>query len=273
MFCSASRSSRWDSACLPFQYRAVPIAEYESSAADLRAQAQLVDESTDKLSEDMKAQQDALREDISQGGDEGKELASELAAALSDNEDKTAQLEELRAENERLDNIVEETLAKRREYASRDPRAGGKGAGRRNGYQDLLPGRFDDGPARLTTQVLDKAKELGVHVTFFTSHEANESEDEPEMLRREFAEGHAVANHTYSHQFAAMGNLYQKTEGLIEMIQKQDEWVYECHRLPYGDLPLPRRLGVGQGAARHRPDRGRQGSGLRVDRMVVRRVR
>ena len=64
-----------------FQYRAVPIAEYESSAADLRAQAQLVDESTDKLSEDMKAQQDALREDISQGGDEGKTLASELAAA------------------------------------------------------------------------------------------------------------------------------------------------------------------------------------------------
>lgn len=121
-----------------FQYRAVPIAEYESSAADLRAQAQLVDESTDKLSEDMKAQQDALREDISQGGDEGKTLASELAAALSDNEDKTAQLEELRAENERLDNIVEETLAKRREYASKDPRAGGKGAGRRNGYQDLL---------------------------------------------------------------------------------------------------------------------------------------
>ena len=35
-----------------FQYRAVPIAEYESSAADLRAQAQLVDESTDKLSEE-----------------------------------------------------------------------------------------------------------------------------------------------------------------------------------------------------------------------------
>ena len=56
-----------------FQYRAVPIAEYESSAGDLRAQAQLVDESTDKLSEDMKAQQDALREDISQGGDEGQD--------------------------------------------------------------------------------------------------------------------------------------------------------------------------------------------------------
>ena len=165
-----------------FQYRAVPIAEYESSAADLRAQAQLVDESTDKLSEDMK---------------------------------------------ERLDNIVEETLAKRREYASKIRELEEKVQAGETDIK-ICYWTFDDGPTRLTTQVLDKAKELGVHVTFFTSHEANESEDEPEMLRREFAEGHAVANHTYSHQFAAMGNLYQKTEGLIEMIQKQDEWVYEC---------------------------------------------
>ena len=161
-----------------FQYRAVPIAEYESSAADLRAQAQLVDESTDKLSEDMKAQQDALREDISQGGDEGKALASELAAALSDNEDKTAQLEELRAENERLDNIVEETLAKRREYASKIRELEEKVQAGETDIK-ICYWTFDDGPTRLTTQVLDKAKELGVHVTFFTSHEANESEDEP----------------------------------------------------------------------------------------------
>ena len=168
-----------------FQYRAVPIAEYESSAADLRAQAQLVDESTDKLSEDMKAQQDALREDISQGGDEGKTLASELAAALSDNEDKTAQLEELRAENERLDNIVEETLAKRREYASKIRELEKVQAGETD--IKICYWTFDDGPTRLTTQVLDKAKELGVHVTFFTSHEANESEDEPETANKRVA--------------------------------------------------------------------------------------
>ena len=150
-----------------FQYRAVPIAEYESSAADLRAQAQLVDESADKLSEDMKAQQDALRENISQGGDEGKALASELAAALSDNENKTAQLEELRAENERLDNIVEETLAKRREYASKIRELEEKVQAGETDIK-ICYWTFDDGPTRLTTQVLDKAKELGVHVTFFT---------------------------------------------------------------------------------------------------------
>lgn len=210
-----------------FQYRAVPTAEYESKAADLRAQAQLVGESADKLSEDMKARQDALREDVSQGGDEGKALAAELTGALSDNESKTAQLEELRAESTRLDNIMEETLAKRREYAAKIRELEEKVQAGETDIK-ICYWTFDDGPTIYTAQVLDTAKELGVHVTFFTSHEANESKDEAEMLRREFAEGHAVANHTYSHQFAALGNLYQNTDGLLEMINQQDEWVYEC---------------------------------------------
>ena len=220
------------------QYRAVPTAAYEASAADLLAQAQTVDESTGQIEQDMKARQDALREDVSQSGDEGKALAAELAGALTDNGNKTAQLEELRAESERLDNIMEETLAKRREYAGKIRELEEKVQA---GETDLriCYWTFDDGPTRLTSQVLDKAKELGVYVTFFTSNEANESDDEPEMLRREFAEGHAVANHTYSHQFAAMGNLYQNTDGLLEMIEKQDEWVYELSLIHISEPTRP----------------------------------
>ena len=65
-----------------------------------------------------------------------------------------------------------------------------------------------------------------------------------------------------------MGNLYQKTEGLIEMIQKQDEWVYECtgfhteiFRYPGGSAWAKALLGTD-------PTEGRR-SGLRVDRMVA----
>lgn len=209
------------------QYRAVPTTKYESDAAELRAQAQLINESTDKLYEDIAERQGALREDVSQGGDEGETLAAALAGALSTKEEKTAQLEALRAENERLDNIVEETLAKRREYAAKIRELEEKVQAGETDIK-ICYWTFDDGPTRLTSKVLDTAKELGVHVTFFTANEANESEDEPEMLRREFAEGHAVANHTYSHQFAQYGNLYRTTDGLLEMIEKQDEWVYEC---------------------------------------------
>ena len=209
------------------QYRTVPTDEYAAKASDLIDEAKAEDAKTAETQAELTAHQDALREDVSQGGTEGEELAASLAKVTEENEEKTAEVESLTAEVERLDNIVEETLAKRREYAAKIRELEEMV---QNGETDvkICYWTFDDGPTRLTTQVLDAAKELGVHVTFFTSNEANESDDEPEMLRREFAEGHSVANHTYSHQFAAMGNLYQTTDGLLEMIQKQDDWVYEC---------------------------------------------
>ena len=210
-----------------FQYRAVPTADYEANAAELRMQAQTVDAETEKLKADMAARQDALREDVTQGGEKGEALAAGLADALSEYDAKTAQLESLRAESERLDNIVEETLSKRREYAGKIRELEEKV---QSGETDvkICYWTFDDGPTRLTSQFLDAAKELGIHVTFFTSNEANESDNEPEMLRREIVEGHTVANHTYSHQFGPYGNLYRNTDDLLARIQEQDEWVYEC---------------------------------------------
>ena len=209
------------------QYRAVPTADYEAQAAELNAQTESVNAEAAQYESEMTEHQDALREDVSQGGSTGAELAAELSEVQSANEEKTAQLEDLKAEDERLDNIQEEALSKRREYAAKIRELEEKV---QNGETDIkiCYWTFDDGPTSLTSQFLDAAKELGIHVTFFTSNEANESKDEPEMLRREFAEGHSVGNHTYSHQFAQYGNLYQTVDGLLEMIEEQDEWVYEC---------------------------------------------
>jgi len=57
---------------------------------------------------------------------------------------------------------------------------------------------FDDGPdARFTPRILDILKEKGVHAGFFvTGLRANE---EPQILRRIFDEGHELGNHTYTH--------------------------------------------------------------------------
>ena len=209
------------------QFRSVPTEEYDAAAADLQTQTQQADAETAGFEADMAARQDALREDVSQGGEEGESLAAAMTEARTANEEKAARLEELRAENDRLDNIVEETLAKRHEYGLKIRELEEMVVNDETDIK-ICYWTFDDGPTRLTSQFLDQLKELDVHVTFFTSHEANESEDEPEMLRRELAEGHTVANHTYSHQFAALGNLYQTTDGLLEMIEKQDEWVYAC---------------------------------------------
>jgi cellulose synthase/poly-beta-1,6-N-acetylglucosamine synthase-like glycosyltransferase/peptidoglycan/xylan/chitin deacetylase (PgdA/CDA1 family) len=57
---------------------------------------------------------------------------------------------------------------------------------------------FDDGPdPRYTGEVLDILKSKNVPATFFIIGE--NAEQQPELLRRELAEGHEIGNHTYTH--------------------------------------------------------------------------
>jgi len=57
---------------------------------------------------------------------------------------------------------------------------------------------FDDGPdPRFTSPILDILRTKHVPATFFVI--ADEAQDHPELVRREVADGHVVANHTYSH--------------------------------------------------------------------------
>ena len=59
---------------------------------------------------------------------------------------------------------------------------------------------FDDGPhPQYTAQILDILKEFGVKATFFVI--GTNAEKLPELVEREMAEGHEVANHTYDHVY------------------------------------------------------------------------
>jgi len=68
---------------------------------------------------------------------------------------------------------------------------------------------FDDGPSEtVTPKILDTLKAENVHATFFLVGKAiNESETNKNLVRREAAEGNAIGNHTYSHNY---NNLYPK---------------------------------------------------------------
>ncbi|MBQ4087647.1 MAG: polysaccharide deacetylase [Clostridia bacterium] len=84
-------------------------------------------------------------------------------------------------------------------------------------YQEIYPGKvgdkvmyltFDDGPSKkVTPQVLDILKKYNVKATFFIV--AKNAEQYPDLLKRIAQEGHAIASHSYSHEF---DTLYADTE-------------------------------------------------------------
>lgn len=57
---------------------------------------------------------------------------------------------------------------------------------------------FDDGPsAKLTPMLLDILKQRGIHATFFVVGE--NAAANPDILKREIAEGHEIGNHSWNH--------------------------------------------------------------------------
>lgn len=60
---------------------------------------------------------------------------------------------------------------------------------------------FDDGPSKnITPQILDILKQYNVKATFFVL--GARVELYPDTLKREFSEGHYIANHGYSHKYS-----------------------------------------------------------------------
>jgi len=75
---------------------------------------------------------------------------------------------------------------------------------------------FDDGPTKsVTPQILDVLKQHNIKATFFVLGEL--AEQNPDVLQRIASEGHAIANHTYSHD---MSVIYSSPETFIEEINK-----------------------------------------------------
>jgi peptidoglycan/xylan/chitin deacetylase (PgdA/CDA1 family) len=101
---------------------------------------------------------------------------------------------------------------------------------------------FDDGPtSNITPQVLDVLKKYDIRVTFFVIGE--EAEKYPKILKRAKAEGHYIANHTYSHNY---DYLYSNPNNLISDIKKCNEVLKDIIgettnivRFPGGSFNMP----------------------------------
>ena len=107
-------------------------------------------------------------------------------------------------------------------------RSGGKPRGR-------VTLTFDDGPDPVwTPRILDTLAQRGVHAAFFVI--GGNAQSHPELVRREFAEGHTVGNHTFTHpELARVSPLRMEVE--LNVTEKLLEWITGRHprlfRPPY----------------------------------------
>ncbi|HLR36166.1 MAG TPA: polysaccharide deacetylase family protein [Tissierellales bacterium] len=106
---------------------------------------------------------------------------------------------------------------------------------------------FDDGPSRnVTPQILDILREYDVKATFFVTGIA--AEDNRDIIKRAYSEGHAIGNHSYSHNYKYLySNLnnflidMKKNEDILKDILGSDFEV-KLARLPggsYGEKKSP----------------------------------
>ncbi|MCI9015663.1 MAG: polysaccharide deacetylase [Clostridia bacterium] len=98
---------------------------------------------------------------------------------------------------------------------------------------------FDDGPSKsVTPLILDYLKQENIQATFFVL--GNRAEKNPELIKREYEEGHFIANHGYSHVY---GQIYSNPQAVLEEYNKTRDIIknilgnnYEGHlfRFPGG---------------------------------------
>lgn len=79
---------------------------------------------------------------------------------------------------------------------------------------------FDDGPSNVTSQILDILNEKGVKATFFV---INTSDNYNHLIKREYDEGHTVALHSYTHNYA---NIYSSVDSYWQDLNKISDKVH-----------------------------------------------
>jgi peptidoglycan-N-acetylglucosamine deacetylase len=90
-----------------------------------------------------------------------------------------------------------------------------------------LPGKiayltFDDGPSRSTPRILAALREQGVKATFFVVGKV--SEESKALYRQMAEEGHALGNHTYSHDYR---KIYSSVEAFRQDVERLNDLLEE----------------------------------------------
>ena len=83
---------------------------------------------------------------------------------------------------------------------------------------------FDDGPSKaVTPHILDILKEHNIKATFFLL--GSRVKLNPDLVKREYEEGHYIANHGYSHQYS---KIYASSNAVLEEYNKTEKEIQKA---------------------------------------------
>lgn len=87
---------------------------------------------------------------------------------------------------------------------------------------------FDDGPTEaVTPYILDLLKQENIKATFFVL--GNRAKANPELIKREFNEGHYIANHGYSHVYS---QIYQNSQTVLDEYNYTEQCIQQALNNP-----------------------------------------
>lgn len=87
---------------------------------------------------------------------------------------------------------------------------------------------FDDGPTQSVTPfILDLLKQENIKATFFVL--GNRVKANPELIKREFEEGHYIANHGYTHKYS---QIYQNSQTVLDEYNYTENCIQEALENP-----------------------------------------
>ncbi len=106
---------------------------------------------------------------------------------------------------------------------------------------------FDDGPTQaVTPYILDLLKQENIKATFFVL--GNRAKANPELIQREFEEGHYIANHGYSHKYS---QIYQNNQTVLDEYNYTEQCIQEALQNPNYHSKVFRFPGGSQGGYYH----------------------
>ncbi len=98
-----------------------------------------------------------------------------------------------------------------------------------NGNEKVAYLTFDDGPSKsVTPLILDLLKQENIKATFFVL--GSRVKSYPNLVKREYDEGHFIANHGYSHVYSS---IYSSIDTILEEYNKTQNVIQNAIGEPY----------------------------------------